>query len=559
MSTNEFRQALFARPDVATRRTRAVTIIPLGVIYVAIYVFLEWISSSDQPFVNYSWNPNAGASIAFALMFGWRTIPFMFIAPLVNEFVGDLLFRQIAVPLHYELATAALIGCVYSVAALFLLHPKTRFDLALQSMRSLVLLTATTAVSAALVAAGYAAIGVAAGVLATTDYTLAALSYWVGDLIGVLVVTPFMQVLWTRHNAAWISVETLLQLSAVAATLALVHINWTPQHLQFFYVLFVPVVWMAVRGGIERVCMGILVIQLGFVLGFYIFPDEVSEMPKIQALMIVLALTGLFAGELVTERRRTEEALRLHQQSLARLLRFGSIGELAVAVAHELNQPLMAAGTYTRLVEAAVRSDNADAKTVAETASKAATQVERAAEVVRRLRALVQLDKSKRVACKVDRIVQETLEQCQPDLDRLGVIVHQSLAVGLPPVMVDVLQIEQALLNLVRNSIDAIGVAGQGTISIEAGFADTDFVEVRVRDSGPGFTPDRVANPFLPLSSTKKEGLGVGLPLSRSLVEAHGGRIWLSVNSPGAAVHFTLPVANLPAAKMSVIGRLRDS
>src|SRR5262249_40228997 len=284
----------------------------------------------------------------------------------------------------------------------------------------------------------------------------------------------------------------------------LVHINWTPQHLQFFYVLFVPVVWMAVRGGLEGVCMGILVIQLGFVLGFYIFPGEVSEMPKIQALMIVLALMGLFAGELVTERRRTEEALRLHQQSLARLLRFGSAGELAVAVAHELNQPLMAAGTYTRLVEAAIRSDNADAKTVAEIASKAATQVERAAEVVRRLRALVQLDKSKRVAYKVDRIVQETLDQCRSDIDRLGVIVHRSFALGLPPVMVDVLQIEQALLNLVRNSIDAIGVAGQGTILIEAGFADTGFVEVRVRDSGPGFTPDRIANPFLPLCSTKK-------------------------------------------------------
>src|SRR5215831_10093587 len=90
--------------------------------------------------------------------------------------------------------------------------------------------------------------------------------------------------------------------------------------------------------------------------------------------------------------RHTEEALRLHQQSLARLLRFGSIGELAAAVAHELNQPLMAAGTYARLVEDAIRSDDADAKTVAGTASKVATQVERAAEVVRRLRALVQFD-----------------------------------------------------------------------------------------------------------------------------------------------------------------------
>src|SRR5262249_57327362 len=136
--------------------------------------------------VSYSWNPNSGASIAFALMFGRRMIPFMFIAPLVDEFVDDLLFRQIPVPLHLELATAALIGCVYSVAALFLLHPKTHFDVALQSMRSLFLLTATTTVSAALVAAGYAAIRVAAGGVPATDYTPSGLRYWVGGFRGIM-------------------------------------------------------------------------------------------------------------------------------------------------------------------------------------------------------------------------------------------------------------------------------------------------------------------------------------------------------------------------------------
>ncbi len=188
---------------------------------------------------------------------------------------------------------------------------------------------------------------------------------------------------------------------------------------------------------------------------------------------------------------------------------------------------------------------------VAETAKKAAAQVERAAAVVRRLRALVRLDRSNRVACRVDRIVREIIDLCEPDLERLGVKVSQSIAPGLPSVMVDMLQIEQALLNLVRNSIDAIGETGQGTIAIEAVLADADFVEVRVRDSGPGFPPDRASNPFLPLSSTKKEGLGVGLPLCRSLVEAHGGRIWLDAVTQGAAIHLTLPVAKPVAVRSS--------
>jgi two-component system, LuxR family, sensor kinase FixL len=303
---------------------------------------------------------------------------------------------------------------------------------------------------------------------------------------------------------------------------------------------------MAVRTGIEGVCLGILVIQVSFILGFYAFPHEISEMPKIQAFMLVLSLTGLIAGGLVTERRRTEAILRLHQESLARLARLGSMGELAAAVAHEINQPLSAAGTYARLVAGALRSGHDNTDAVVETAMKTAAQVERAAAVVRRLRALVHHDSSKLVACRVDRIVRETVDLCQPDLNRAGVKIQQSIAAGLPLVMVDMLQIEQVLLNLLRNSIDAIRGAGRRTIrtiAIEAALKDADFVMVSVRDSGPGFPPDRAANPFLPLSSTKQEGLGIGLSLCRSLIEANGGRIWLEPNTPGATMHFTLPVA----------------
>jgi two-component system sensor kinase FixL len=528
-----------------TRHVREVPTALVGAAYLAAYVFLDWISSLEQPFASYSWNPNSGASIAFAVMFGRRMIPFMFAAPLLDDVIDDLTIRQFPFPPLFELASAVLIGSFYGAAALFLLHPKQRFDPTLQSIYSLFLLTITTAVTSALVAAGYVGLMVVFGLLPAADLVAAALSYWVGDAIGIMVLTPFALVLWTRRYAVWMSAETSLQLVAIAAALLLVYAYWTAQHLQLVYVLFVPIVWMAVRTGIEGVSLGILAVQLGFILGFHAFPDEISEMPKVQALMLVLALTGLFAGELVTERRRTEAELRLHQESLARLARLGSVGELAAAVAHELNQPLMAAGTYTRLVDDAIRSGNADAGTVAATAAKAVAQVERAAAVVRRLRALVRLDRSNRVACRVDHIIRETIDLCRPDLERLTVSVDAAVAADVPPVMVDMLQIEQALLNLMRNSMEATGDAGCGTISIEAVLAGAEFVEIRVCDTGPGFPPDLAANPFLPLSSTKKEGLGIGLPLCRSIIEAHGGRIWLDTNATGAAVHFTLPVARV--------------
>jgi two-component system sensor kinase FixL len=280
-----------------------------------------------------------------------------------------------------------------------------------------------------------------------------------------------------------------------------------------------------------------------------LFPAAAPDLTAFQTLLLALAGSGLIAGVLVTERNRTESQLRLHQESLARLARLGSVGELAAAIAHEINQPLMAAGTYTRLVADAIRTGNPDVDAVAENAKKAVAQVERAASVVRHLRALVRLDRTNRAACRVDQIVRKTIDLCQPDLDRLKLRVGTAVAADLPPVMVDRLQIEQVLLNLMRNSMEAIGEAKRGMISIEAALAGAEFVEVRVRDSGSGFPVDLVANPFLPFFSTKKKGLGIGLPLCRSIIEAHGGRIWIDPDSPGAAVLFTLPVANSSVAR----------
>jgi two-component system, LuxR family, sensor kinase FixL len=242
--------------------------------------------------------------------------------------------------------------------------------------------------------------------------------------------------------------------------------------------------------------------------------------------------------------------LRLQQESHSRLARLGSMGELAAAVAHELNQPLMAAGTYTRLVDDAMSAGDADVALVAATAKKAVAQVERAADVVRHLRALVRLDRSNRAPCKVERIVEESLALCQPDLEHGHVGVRTALAADLPPVMVDLLQIEQVLINLLRNAAEAIGESASqaGSVLIEAEAADADFIEIRVLDSGPGFPPQSLESAFLPLASSKAGGLGIGLSLCKSIVEAHGGTLSLDANARGGAVRFTLPVAKAAAS-----------
>jgi C4-dicarboxylate-specific signal transduction histidine kinase len=363
-------------------------------------------------------------------------------------------------------------------------------------------------------------------------------------MIGIAVVAPFALIFLTRGGGLKISAEFLFQVVAILVSLGLVFLYAEQHHFQLFYVLFLPIVWMAVRGGLESVTVGILLTQIGLILGLQLFPKDTVDVTAFQALMLVLATTGLVAGVLVTEHRRTEFQLRLHQDSLARVARLGSMGELAAAVAHEINQPLMAAGTYTRLVADTLREGKSEGS-VLDTATKAVSQVERAAEVVRHLRALIRLDRSGRAPTSVERIVRETLQLCQPDLNRQSVKTAVALDPNLPQVMVDLLQIEQVLLNLIRNSVEAMSLRDDlaRAMTISASVLNPDYVAMEIRDTGPGFPPEFGQAGFLPLSSNKAEGLGLGLSLCRSIIEAHGGKFSCENAAPGAMVRITLPIA----------------
>ena len=220
------------------------------------------------------------------------------------------------------------------------------------------------------------------------------------------------------------------------------------------------------------------------------------------------------------------------------------MGELASALAHEINQPLMAAGTYSRLVETTI-TQGKSLDQAREAATKAVAQVERASEVVRRLRTLIKLGRSDLAPVRAPQILAETLELLRPEIDRAGVRVEQKVAASVPPAMGDALQIQQVLINLLRNAIEAIADASQerGTVTVDVRRGDPGFLEFEVRDTGPGFPPGFATETPEPLKSTKPYGLGVGLSLSRSIVEAHGGKLTISSSLGGAVVRFTLPIA----------------
>jgi signal transduction histidine kinase len=523
-------------------RLLALPRVAIGAAYVVGYVLLDWISFID-PYAGYNitpWNPPPGLSFIVVLAFGQRMIPYLFVAPLL----ADLLIRQLPYPWLLELATSAIIGCGYSLGLLFLLRPKTRFNLALFSVRDLFLLLVTAVVSAAVVAMGYVGALIVAGLLPKSVFITASLRFWVGDVIGIAVVAPFGLVILTQKPFLKASAETAAQFAAILLALLVVFGFPQEQRYQLFYVLFLPIIWLAVRGGFQGVASGILIAQLGLMVGVYTRSKTNIDVTVFQTLMLVLAITGLMAGALVTERRRTEFQLRLHQDARARVARLNSMGELAAAVAHEINQPLMAAGTYSRLIGDALRRSKHNGDTsIIEIADKVAAQVERASEVVRRLRALVTLDKTERAPTPIERILNDALDQCQPELNRNGIGCRVILQSNLPPVKVDLLQVEQVILNLVRNAIEAMIKVGpdETTITIEAKQVNTGNVELSVRDTGPGFPGGLMAEEFPPFATTKVGGLGIGLSLSRTIIEAHGGQLTTGGDDHGAIVRLTLP------------------
>jgi signal transduction histidine kinase len=511
--------------------------------YIAGYVLLDWVSYV-HPFAVSGitpWNPQTGLSFALILLLGPEFLPWLFVAP----FVADVLVRQLPLPLAAESLVVLLIGFGYGGATALLLSPRVGFDPTLTSMRALLWLMAAALVSIAIVAVGHASVLVTFSILAPNEFGQAALRAFIGDVIGVTVVTPFLLIFFTRRRFPTVSWEALLLLLVIVVAVWAVFGFVDAYRFQLFYVLFIPIIWTAVRFGLEGVTAGLIVTQIGLIAAIQISGQSAIDVTAYQALMVVLAVTGLAIGVLVNAQQRTQQQLRLQQEALHRASRLGTMGEFAAAVAHEINQPLTAIANYVRLAKRAVEKRPPDAAAAVEAAGSAIEQVDRAAEVVRRFREFIRLGRSETGPLAVDQLVHEAQSFCRPELERHGVELDTKLARNLPEVMVDALQIEQVIVNLVRNAVEALSQAGRldGRVTIEAESETPGKVVVCVRDNGPGFDVDLAEQPITPFATTKHDGLGLGLSLARSIVEAHGGKLRIESSPRGAIVSFTLQSA----------------
>jgi two-component system, LuxR family, sensor kinase FixL len=508
--------------------------------YLAGYVLLDWLSYVHPfaPFGITPWNPPTGLSFALILLFGLEFLPWLFVAPLV----ADALVRGAPLPIGTELVAASIIGAGYGAGVALLLSPRFRFDPTLASKASLLWLLAIAIVSAASVASGYVGVIVATGLLPVAEFTRAALRFWIGDLIGIVVFTPFLLIFMTHRRLLRPTWEMLVLLLLVIAALWGVFGFADALRFQLFYLFFLPVIWAAVRFGLEGVTVGLVVAQISLVVAIHFTDQSAADVTAYQALMVVLAVTGLAVGVLVSEQQRTQQQLRINQEALNRAFRVSTMGEFAAALAHEINQPLTAIANYARLAKRAAEAQPADTVAAAEATDRAIAQVERAAEVVRRLRNFVRLGSSETAAVAVAELIEEAQSYCRAELEGQGVRLEVRVEPELPPVVADALQIEQVVINLLRNAGEAFADAGRydGKVWIEAQRGPIGLVLIRVRDNGPGFDPELADRAGAPFTTTKQDGMGLGLSLARSVIEAHGGSLSIESSSGGATIAFTL-------------------
>ena len=258
----------------------------------------------------------------------------------------------------------------------------------------------------------------------------------------------------------------------------------------------------------------------------------------------------LFTGFVrdLTERQQTDRRLQELQDGLLHVSRLRSMGQMAAALAHELNQPLTAITNYVRAALRLLDAPEPNLPRVRQAMDLAAQQTLRSGEIIQRLRAFVARGEVARRPESVAKLIEEASALALVGAKELGVKVLITIDPDLPNAMVDRVQVQQVLLNLIRNAVEAMLNSDVRVLSVGTIMEDG-VVLVSLADTGSGISPEIEARLFQPFVTTKADGMGIGLSVCRTIVEAHGGRLWAEPNVGGGSVfRFTLPPGDQPSS-----------
>lgn len=503
-------------------------------IFAPCYVALDWASYIDPvgPFNITPWNPQPALAVVWMMIGGLIHLPAVFLTIVL----ADIVVRHTPGGYLITAITALLLACGYAAIAQVL--RSLLQDAALRTARDLTVFCAVVLAGSALVGAAFIGVLLASGQLGPTHFTAAWLRFWVGDAVGVLVTAPLlMAAADLGRRSALVAMarapEALLQASVLAATVWLIFAALSGDPARHFYLLFVPLIWIAARSGMNGAIVATAIVQVGVVLGIHGKGISLSIL-ELQALVAALTLTGLFLGVMVDERQRAEEDLR-------QTLRLAAAGEMAGAIAHEVNQPLTALANYGRSAQMLLQGV-AGPPQLAEIVGKMLFEADRASDVVRRLRDFFRAGSTRLEEVDVRSLFASARRIGEGAIGQAPIALEFEIEQHLPPLFIDRLQIELVLRNLLANAVDSLLAAKRpaSRIKVSAQSDGAQHVRIAVVDNGPGIAPGTREGLFQPFKSGKPSGMGLGLAVSRAIAEAHGGSLEARASEHGE-FHLVLP------------------
>lgn len=630
--------------------------------YVSLYVLVDALSYV-RPVLRLDitpWNPQTALTLAFLLTRGLPGLP----AAALAAFTAQALVHGLPAPWWVLLIACIWIACAYTGLAVVLrrLGLPHRIDSSATAAR----LAFGVMLTSFAVAVGYVALLTFGGALPRSLAMGAIARYWVGDVNGVLTVVPLL-IDADRWRSGWQALRqripsAALQLGAVALAMWFIFGLHQTDQVRFFYLLFVPVIWIALKWGVPGAALSTLGIQIGVIVAVQYDPTA-PRLVDLQFLVLTLSLTGLLLGAVVTERadaltrmesseaeqrallstapdavltisslgqirstnpearrlfgfppssegrihvravlpsvelqstqgraaldgrradgsafpaeiawarleapataeylvivrdvtdrRRADLQLRERERALAHAMRFAVAGELASALAHELNQPITALVSYLQASQILAVPLSAQDIRLGSTLAKAAHEARRASEVLRRLRDFYRSGATKGEHVQLEALCRSIVSTFEERLQRNAVVLEVNVPPELPTLHSNVTQLEIVLHNLLANAVDAVCHQPRNWRRIQLSAQRlTSTVTLRVEDSGPGVAQQAAGKLFEPFVTTKVDGMGLGLAISRSLLRGQGGDLLFEPggNWGGACFIVQLPLSPEPAA-----------
>jgi two-component system sensor kinase FixL len=520
------------------------------------YVILAWVSfihvHKGLPVT--PWDPGLGVMFALMVFAGPAAGFILFGGVVISEVV--VLRNEVEWPIIIGIGviTSVSYASVAAFARQFL-----RIDVGLFHLRDVLMLLAAGLAGAVIDTALLTLFLLVVGQLDFHDIVQVFSPLLIGDAIGIATVTPLLLRLVSRQRSVGlrgllsIVPECALYLVVIGAALWAIDRSGSLYAFRLFYLLFVPVVVAAVRHGIDGACFSLAATQFGLIGLLHLSGYDAAGFTEFQAQMLVLTVTGLIVGVVVSERENSDRLARNAQARLiekqagaAHAARLNLVSGMTSALAHEIAQPMTAARALARAAQHILRTPGGDLTRAEGNLTALLAHIDHAGAIVRRMRDFIRRGRPHVSTIDTRSMLQEALTLAFVEASAKHVRIELDAPDNLPAIHGDHVQLEQVVLNLVHNSVEAIAGAGrpEGHVRVVARQqAAPPRIEISVLDNGPGVESQLADHLFDPLATSKQDGLGLGLSISASILEAHGGRVWLHSRDAGATeFRFSLPL-----------------